>query len=286
MEGMQEPRIKTFGNILQKLPNNYIFAQNKDMEYKCDITPKMRAVASLLIDAFEGMDHCITDTQKNIIVEVPKTKCEAVRTTLKQHFPDVSLIRNAYAMMEDLHDFILVKPLISEAPLFEKDGVSVPELEKLLVDHDADKEYAAFTKTDIQKEFQRAFELYPVNTSRLLRYAGRKGKKEEIKKRLEQIDRQRIKTVHSIQDFFRREPVERAWLFGSFSRMEERPDSDIDIMVDLDTSEPMGLLKYARMINDLESLLGRRVDMVESSSVKSFAADSINRDKVLVYERA
>ena len=68
--------------------------------------------------------------------------------------------------------------------------------------------------------------------------------------------------------------------------MEERPDSDIDIMVDLDPSEPMGLLKYARMINDLESLLGRRVDMVESSSVKSFAAESINRDKVLVYERA
>lgn len=256
------------------------------MDYKCDISPQMIAVEEVLIDTFEGMDHCITDTQKNLIVEVPKTKCEAVRTTLKQHFPDVALIRNAYAMMEDLHDFILVKPLVSEAPIFDNNGVSVPELEKLLVDHDADKEYASYTQTDIQKEFQRAFELYPVNISRLLRYAGRKGKKEEIQNRLNRIDKQRIQTVHSIQEYFRQEPVERAWLFGSFSRMEEKPDSDIDILVDLDTSKPIGLLKYASMINDLESMLGRRIDMVESSSVKSFAIDSINRDKILIYERA
>lgn len=256
------------------------------MDYKCDISPKMMEVASVLIDAFVGMDHCITDMQKNLIVEVPKTMCEAVRATLKKQFPDVALIRNAYSMIEDLHDFILVKPLISEAPIFNDNGIRVPELEKLLVDHSADKEYAAIPVADIQREFQRAFELYPVNTSRLLRYAGRKGKKEEIKNRIEQIDSQRVKTVHSIQDFFRHEPVKRAWLFGSFSRMEEKPDSDIDILVDLDTSIPMGLLQYAGMINKLEAVVGRRVDLVEKGSVKPFALESINRDKVLVYERA
>ena len=256
------------------------------MDYKCNISPKMMEVASVLIDAFEGMDHCITDTQKNLIVEVPKSMCEAVRATLKQRFPDVALIRNAYSMIEDLHDFILVKPLITEAPIFNDNGIRIPELEKLLVDHSADKEYASIPEVDIQKEFQRAFELYPVNTSRLLRYAGRKGKKEEIQYRMEQIDPQRVKTVHSIQEFFRQEPVKRAWLFGSFSRMEEKPDSDIDILVDLDTSAPMGLLQYAGMINKLETLIGRRVDMVEKSSIKPFALESINRDKILVYERA
>ena len=256
------------------------------MEYKCDISPTMVTVADLLTDAFVGMNHCITDTGKNLIVEVPKKMCGAVRATLKQQFPDVALIRNAYPMMEDLHDFILIKPLISEAPIFEDNGVSVPELEKLLVDHYSDKEYEALTEADIQKEFQRAFELYQVNTSRLLRYASRKGKKEEIQNRMAQIDRQRVKTVHTIQDFFRKEPIERAWLFGSFSRMEERPDSDIDILVDLDNSVSMGLLQYAKMINELEALLGRRVDMVERRSLKPFAKESINQDKVLVYERA
>ena len=68
--------------------------------------------------------------------------------------------------------------------------------------------------------------------------------------------------------------------------MEERADSDIDILVDLDKTVPMGLLQYAKMINELEALLGRRVDMVERRSLKPFAQESINQDKVLVYERA
>lgn len=256
------------------------------MEYKCDISPKMITVADALTDAFVGMNHCITDTRKNLIVEVPKKMCETVLDTLKQKFLDVALIRNAYPMMEDLHDFILIKPLISEAPIFDNNGVNMPELEKLLVDHDSDKEYDSLTEADIQKEFQLAFELYKVNTSRLLRYASRKGKKEEIQRRMDLIDKQRVKTVRAIQDFFSQEPIERAWLFGSFSRMEERADSDIDILVDLDKTVPMGLLQYAKMINELEALLGRRVDMVERRSLKPFAQESINQDKVLVYERA
>ena len=180
------------------------------MEYKCIITPRMRAVADSLKEAFVGMDHCITDTGRNLIVEIPKSKCESVRSVLKQRFQDVALIRNAYPMMEDLHDFILVKPLITESPVFENDGVLIPNLEKRLVDYDADKEYATLTDQDIQREFQRAFELYPINTSRLLRYAGRKGKKEEIRSRLDRIDQNRIATVRTIQDCFRREPVKRA----------------------------------------------------------------------------
>ncbi len=39
-------------------------------------------------------------------------------------------------------------------------------------------------------------------------------------------------------------------------------------------------------MDKLETLLGRRVDMVERGSIKPFAVDNINREKVLVYERA
>lgn len=256
------------------------------MEYKSHISPLMHAVSEVLMDAFVGMDHCITDTHRNLIIEVPKGMCEEVRIELKLHFPDVALIRNAYPMMEDLHDFILVKPLISESPVYEESGVFVPELEKLLVDRDSDKEYAALEDDAIQKEFQRAFELYPVNTSRLLRYASRKGKKEEILSRVERIDPHRIAAIHTIREFFQGEPVLRAWIFGSFSRMEEKQDSDLDILIDLDRSVQIGLLQYSGMINQLENLLGRKVDLVANGSIKPFAQESINRDKVLIYERA
>ena len=255
------------------------------MIYKSDISPLMQKVADLLIDSFPGMDHCITDTRRNLIVEVPKGSCEAVRAFLKQYFPDVALIRNAYPMIDDLHDFILVKPMISEAPVFLEGKVFVPGLEKLLVDHDSDKEYASLTDADIQLEFQRAFERYPVNTARLLRYASRKGKKEEIRNRVARVNFDRVETVRKIQDFFRGEPVIRAWLFGSFSRMEERPDSDIDILVDFDRSAPFGLMEYAGIMVDLSERLGREVDLVENGSLKPFAVDNVNRDKYLIYER-
>lgn len=80
--------------------------------------------------------------------------------------------------------------------------------------------------------------------------------------------------------------MERAWIFGSFSRMKERPDSDIDILIDLASSAKVGLLYYAGIINHLQDRLGRKVDLVANGSVKPFALESINRDKVLVYERA
>lgn len=256
------------------------------MRYKSIISPKMQEIEEVLLDAFVGMSHCITDTGRNLVVEVPKVLCDSVRTTLKERFQDVALIRNAYLLIEDLHDFILVKPLISEAPIYEEGGIPVPELEKLLVDHEADKEYAYLTDADVQKQFQRAFELYPVNTSRLLRYAGRKGKREEIQGRIQRIDQRRVSAVRTIQECLREEPVDRAWIFGSFSRMEERQDSDIDILVEIDRSVPVSLLQYAGIANKLEERLGRQVDLVARDSVKPFARNRINREKVLIYERA
>lgn len=63
------------------------------MEYKCVISPKMHVVADLLIETFVGMDHCITDTGRNLVVEVPRNQCETVRSALKQQFQDVALLK-------------------------------------------------------------------------------------------------------------------------------------------------------------------------------------------------
>ena len=88
-----------------------------------------------------------------------------------------------------------------------------------------------------------------------------------------------------IAEYFKTQPVVRAWLFGSFARGEETPLSDVDILVVLDRSQPIGL-KFYGMWTDLEQLLDRSVDLVTDGSLADFARESVERDKILIYERA
>ncbi len=89
-----------------------------------------------------------------------------------------------------------------------------------------------------------------------------------------------------IKRYFSDKPVVRAWLFGSCSRGEETPTSDIDILVDYDESKGVvSLLRIGGMLMELSHLLGRQVDLVESQGLKEFARASVDRDKILIYER-
>lgn len=91
--------------------------------------------------------------------------------------------------------------------------------------------------------------------------------------------------IQTLADYFKTKPVLKAWLFGSFARGEETPLSDVDILVLLDHSQPIGL-KFFGMWNDLEKLLDRKVDLVEDGELLPFAEETANRDKQLIYERA
>ena len=91
--------------------------------------------------------------------------------------------------------------------------------------------------------------------------------------------------TQQIAEYFKTQPVLKAWLFGSFARGEETSESDVDILVILDHSQPVGL-KFFGMWGDLERMLGRSVDLVVDSSLASFARESADKDKVLIYERA
>ena len=88
----------------------------------------------------------------------------------------------------------------------------------------------------------------------------------------------------AIADYFKTQPVLKAWLFGSFARGEENHLSDVDIIVLLDHSQPIGL-KFFGMWSDLEKLLDRKVDLVEEGELLPFAKKSAQHDKQLIYER-
>ena len=89
-----------------------------------------------------------------------------------------------------------------------------------------------------------------------------------------------------IADYFKTQPVLKAWLFGSFARGEETPESDVDILFVPDRSgKPFTLFTMGGMYMDLKELLGREVDLVEEGCLLPFAVESANRDKQLIYER-
>ena len=90
--------------------------------------------------------------------------------------------------------------------------------------------------------------------------------------------------IPKIQAYFATQPVERAYLFGSCSRGEETPDSDVDLLVRLDYSQPIGM-KFFSMICDLEEKLGRKVDLVSEDGLLPFARPYVDNDKILLYER-
>jgi len=89
-----------------------------------------------------------------------------------------------------------------------------------------------------------------------------------------------------LADYFKTQPVTKAWLFGSYARGEQRPDSDVDIMVAFTPNAHVGLFQFSGMNLALQDLLHKRVDLVTEKGLMSFARNSVNRDKQLIYERA
>ena len=91
--------------------------------------------------------------------------------------------------------------------------------------------------------------------------------------------------IELIRNYFKTQPVLKVWLFGSYARGDENPMSDIDLLVTYDENARVSLLTHAGIICDLEKILDRRVDLAKDGTLRSRIAESVNRDKKLIYER-
>ncbi|MCQ2245501.1 MAG: nucleotidyltransferase domain-containing protein [Bacteroidaceae bacterium] len=91
--------------------------------------------------------------------------------------------------------------------------------------------------------------------------------------------------ISSIQVCLKNQPVDKAWLFGSYSRGEEQPNSDVDILVRYQDSDSMSLMDICRIMYAIEDSIGKRVDLVEEGRLIPTAVQNVERDKILIYER-
>ena len=90
--------------------------------------------------------------------------------------------------------------------------------------------------------------------------------------------------LESIKNYFKTRPVLKAYLFGSYVRGVADNKSDIDILVDLDYSQKIGL-QFIQMKLDLEKLLNSEVDLVSSNGMSKYIKPLVDVEKRLIYEK-
>jgi hypothetical protein len=181
-----------------------IYASGKGNCFLPIPTKKQRLIFSRLKKQFPLITFCCWHTSALkeffqhlavydfLLVEVEREAVDAVyhfvKETHKNTFkePSREIIEN---FVLDGKDAVIIKSLISEAPLQEADASTLPTIEKILVDLVADAEIFFFLQGhELLNIFESALGKYTVNTDRLLRYAKRRNKREELQKILSQIN--------------------------------------------------------------------------------------------------
>lgn len=133
-----------------------------------------------------------TDIEKNwIFISAPKEELELLFDNMldfsKKVFlqPDREVI-NRYVLAQD--EAIILTPLISETPLVKTGDYLSPSIEGILVNAWLKNEnYMQPIGFDIEQIFLKAFEKYNVNRSKLLRYAARRDRRNEINELIKKI---------------------------------------------------------------------------------------------------
>jgi uncharacterized protein len=107
--------------------------------------------------------------------------------------------------------------------------------------------------------------------------------------RKQQIDEaMNVQINQKIIEYFKDKPaVKKVYIFGSYARNEETPESDVDILVDIDfQKEPLfSLFEFGGMLEDLKDLLKMEVDLLSTDGISKYIRPYIEKDRILIYGR-
>ncbi len=179
------------------------FAIGKNRIYTPEISSKIKSLHSKLKKEFPYLRMCIWNTSSlnefmihqpgrfYILIEVDKEAAQSVFFYLKELKLSV-FIEPTKDLFEkylpDEKETFIVKSLVSEAPLQTINRIDSPTIEKILVDIFCDDIiFAAQQGSEMRPIFQEALAKYTVNMNRMMRYAGRRSKKESFYKYLDSI---------------------------------------------------------------------------------------------------
>lgn len=176
-----------------------IYSLKKKDEYIPELSLSLKKIFNKIQTNLPFLNLCVWDSRWfnefmvhqlfkfYLVVETEKDAINSVFNNLVDTNNNVYLnpdseIYNRYIVNQD--EVIIVKPLVSEAPLTEIDKIAIPTIEKLLIDCLIDKDLFAAQQDELENIYQTVFEKYIVNLNKSRRYARRRDRLVEFEDKL------------------------------------------------------------------------------------------------------
>ena len=186
------------GSIVRKGYNSYALPDSKALyDFEPLYSDRSLELIKTINDRFPYVSYTVFETvlmndflnhliaQNTVFVQIEKDGSASVFRELREHFGNVLYKPDLKDL--DLYwskDVIIVTDLVSEAPMRKEESFKIT-LEKMLVDLVADKLISStFSKAELPDVFDQAKRQYRLNQTKMLRYARRRSKEEEIKEYL------------------------------------------------------------------------------------------------------
>ena len=163
---------------------------------------EIRDIDQLLKEEFPYTGICVWDPQiivpfmqhipnlNLLIVEIERIAMDPAFNLLQEKVSGRRVIFNPssddYARYVSGFSSIVVKPLISQAPLVDFSGLSMPRLEKVMVDISGDVEFGFAQGAELSTIFENLLSTFDVNYKALYRYADRRARRNKVDTLLKQ----------------------------------------------------------------------------------------------------
>lgn len=94
----------------------------------------------------------------------------------------------------------------------------------------------------------------------------------------------RNKIINTLKELLQKDGrVSAAWLYGSFARGENNPESDVDIIVEMNEKRKYSMFDLLDLSFVLGEKINRKVDLVEKGQLKDFALQSSVNELIKIY---
>jgi len=86
--------------------------------------------------------------------------------------------------------------------------------------------------------------------------------------------------------YFIDKPIKNVYLFGSYARNEQKNDSDIDLLLEIDyAQQKVDLFDLYDWTQDLQKLFDKKIDLIPYDGLSPFMSPFIEADKILIYAK-